>query len=379
MIYFLFLLNSVVSYWFGAYYQVLYIADQQEYVVNNIKNSVYVVTVILQILLIYLFRNYYMYLFVMILGTGITNMIVVYFAKKDYSAVLEEKDRAVLEKNELNSLKKNIFALAVSKFATVINTSSDNIVISVMIGTVVVGRYSNYSYIVSAVSAVIAIIFNGLLASIGNANVLEVSDKMQILFYRISFLNSCIYGICYICFMQLIQNFIQLWAGNEYLLDKKTVYVIGLLFLIPGLHHTCMIFKDACGLFWETRYRMLATTFINILLSIILAPVLGLSGIFMATIIAYLLTTFIYDPYLITKKVFRSSAKGFYNYYIKSFLTAVLANFLISFPLGILQVNGWSQFIGKAFLTVIMSSIIYLVVSYRSSEFLYYKDLLKKL
>ncbi len=377
VIYLMFLLNTVFSYWFGAYYQVLFTADQRDYVVNNTKNILYVVMALAQIIVIVLTKNYYLYLLIMIVCNMITNLAIASLAKREYPVIIKAENYNMLDAAEITSLKKNVFALSLTKLSSVIYTSSDNIIISAFIGTIMVGYYSNYAYIVSAVSGIIAIIFSSLLASIGNANATESADKMHLIFKRMLYMNSIIYGMCFVFFMQLFQDFIYLWAGESFLLDDITVFMIGLLFLLPGLNHTCTLFKDACGLFWETRYRTVATAFVNIILSILFVPKFGLSGIFAATIMAYFLTVFIVDPQLIQRKILKTSSKEFYIWYLKAAITAVLINFIINRLLQKMQVTSWMVFGLKALLVGLLSGFLYYMMTCRTKEFSFYKEMVK--
>ena len=135
--YLLFLLNTVISYWFGAYVQVLFIADQKTWIVNNITNICYVITVIMEVLAIAIFRNYYIYLVIMVTGNFIANLAVYIFARMRYPTLLNGNE--TLSKAEMHELKRNIAALALTKLSAVIYTSSDHILISAMVGTAMVG------------------------------------------------------------------------------------------------------------------------------------------------------------------------------------------------------------------------------------------------
>lgn len=375
-IYILFLFNTVVTYWFASYKQVLFIADQKAYVVDNIKNSVYMVTVIMQILGLILFRSYYSYLVLMILGNVATNIAISAFADREYSFIKKYKEER-LEGEDKADLKKNVFALALTKVSSVIYTSSDNIVISIFISTVTVGYYSNYSYIVSAVTGIISIIFSGLLSSVGNANIGESAKKMETIFKRMLFVNFWIYGVIFTCLMQLFQDFISLWAGKEYLLGNTVVYFIGLLFLIPGLNHTCTIYKDACGLFWQTRYRTIATATINIIISVILVGKIGLIGVFLGTIVSYFLTTFLKDPIIIYKEVLMTTPKKFYLWYASSFIIINFVNGLIGLCLKNLLADTYIMLSIKAIVCFTIVNIIYFLLCRKTEEFQYFKELLK--
>ncbi len=374
-IYILFLFHAVSSYWFGAYLQVLYIADMKEYRVNNIKNIIFMAMVVMQIAVIIITHNYYLNLMVVIAGNISTNLWIAQSARKDYADILKLKT-ASMTSGDKQQLKRNIFALTVAKISTVIYTSSDNILISIFIGTLIVGHYSNYAYVVSAVSGLIAILFSGLLAGVGNANAIESPQKMDQIFQQMLLVNFWVYGLCFICLHQLLQEFIYLWAGENYLLSSGTVFIVLLLFLVPGLNHTCTIFKDACGLFWETRYRMAVTAAINIITSIILAYKLGLIGILLGTIISYFLSTFLYDPQIIYKKILKRNPAKFYWWYLSSFLKIMGADFLIYRVIRHIHASTWMLLVLKGVACFALVNFFFLVINRKKQEFLYFKELI---
>lgn len=378
IIYYLFLLNTITTYFCGAYKQILFIADQKNYVNTNVTNVVFCGTALLQMAAIVFTRNYYLYLCIMISGNCVTNLYLSYKVTKKYPYLKKYKD-AKLFLEERKTLKKNVYALAVTKISTVIYTSSDNIVISSLIGTLIVGYYSNYAYVISAVTGMIAIMFSSILASVGNAYVTETRETMYQIYKRASYVNVWIYGVCFTCFICLLQDFIKLWAGEEYLLSDSVVFVIVTMFITQGLHHTTTIFKDACGLFWKTRYRTLATGTINIISSIFLVRKFGLVGCFLGTILAYFLTTFLYDPNIVFREVFgKKNSKEFYVWYSKNMtlIFAVAGVFWQSSKL--MLAATWGCFFVKTMLIFILVNIIYFLLLRRQKEFLYFLEIVKR-
>lgn len=143
LIYFMFLTNTVLSYWFGAYRQVLLIANQQSYIINKIDNIILVINAILQAFVLMVFQNYYLYLFVMII-TGIVKNVIIFIISGKSFPFINKKEGKGLEKKEKTEFIKNIYALALTKISSTIYTSSDNLIISTFVGTIIVGYYSNY-------------------------------------------------------------------------------------------------------------------------------------------------------------------------------------------------------------------------------------------
>lgn len=375
LVYFLFLLNTVASYSFGAYKQTYLMAWQKAYITTKIKNVVFIITSIGQGLILIVSKNYYLYLVIMILGTIITNVWSALKANK-YIPLSKYDDKPKLNKSEKTSLIKNVYALSLNKISTTIYTSSDNIVISMFLGTIVVGYYSNYSYIVSAISGFISIAFSAVTASIGNANIECDKQYMTELFENMLFVNKWIYGFCFICFWSLLSPFIQIWLGKEFLLNENTVFLIALMFLLCGLNHTCTVFRAAAGLFWQTRYRTLATAIINVVLSVILVQFLGLNGVFIGTIIAYFCTTFIVDPPIVYRNMLSIMVDKFYKWYLYSVSEILIVGVIVKYLTDIIPGMGIASFIMRLLLCCFIPNVYWLITNYRKKEFVYFKNLL---
>ena len=378
IIYYLFLLNTIATYFCGAYRQILFIADQKNYINTNVTNIVFLVTAIFQIVVIILTKNYYLYLCIMILGNCTTNLWISYMVMENYPYLKKYKN-AKLSLEERKNLAKNVYALAVTKISTVIYTSSDNIVISSLVGTLIVGYYSNYAYVISAVTGIIAIIFSSILASVGNAYVTETREVVYQIYKRALYINVWIYGICFTCFMCLLQDFIKLWAGEAYLLRDDIVIVITSMFIIQGLHHTTTIFKDACGLFWKTRYRTIATASINIISSVFLVQRIGLAGCFLGTILSYFLTTFLFDPGIVFKEAFgKRNGKEFYVWYGKNITLIFVVAGMFWKIFKNFSVTTWGFFFVKAIFVFVIVNLIYYLLLRNQEEFSYFFGIVKR-
>lgn len=378
MIYILFLLDSVISYLFFAYRRVIIEADQKLYIITKITMYINIFSVIIQIISLLLFKNYYIYLIIPIISRICGNILISKKSKILYP-YLKDSDVIPLGKEEKKEIFKNVYALTLTKLSSVIYSSSDNIVISSILGTILVGLYSNYLLIISTVTAIIGIIFGSIKASIGNLFIKEDKTYNFIVYKRILFLNFWLYGFCAICLRQLLNPFIKIWIGKEYIFNESIVDLIVLMFLISGLNHTLTVYKDACGLFWATRYRTLLTALVNLITSIILAHFIGIAGIFLGTIIAYMTTIFIIDPKIIYNNIFNSSPVHFYKWWIKSLMLISFTDFIINCIKKYFVLYRDDCFIYLLVLTILISNIVFYIFMRQKEEFIYYKELIIKL
>ena len=255
-------------------------------------------------------------------------------------------------------------------------TSTDNIIISSFLGTAIVGFYSNYSMLTQMASSYINIIFQSLYASVGNLNATESKEYKYTIFERLQLLNIWIYGIVVVCMNQFFNPFIKLWLGSDYCFSQKTVLIISIMFLLPGLNNVINIYKDSCGLFWETRYRALATAIVNLVVSIVLVKKIGLEGVFIGTIVAYLTTIYMVDPRVVFQKIFEKSIVSYYVSLVKTIVIYTITAVLVKYVCSVIGATGWIGLILQGIVAVILINIFFIIVFGRLDEFKYYKNLL---
>ena len=155
-----------------------------------------------------------------------------------------------MPKEEAKTLSKNIGALLLHKVGAVILNSSDNIIISKFVGVVSVGLFSNYSLIINAVKTtfdmVIGAVLEQALAIYVQKNLMKKHIKFIVQYFSI---NTWIGAFCVICSFNLLNPFISLWIGDEYLFPKSAVLAIVISFYIQVTMRTGEMFKSASDCF----------------------------------------------------------------------------------------------------------------------------------
>ena len=226
--YLFFLLNVSLSYMCISK-QLLINASQKIYIIKNYTTILTILKTIVQIILLSIAKNYYIYLTIECLYTITLNLTLLIKANNLFP-YLNKKEK--LEKNE----KKNIFSkvkdLFVYKISVVIVNSTDNIFISSIVGTLYVGLYSNYCLIITAISNFVNIIINSITASIGNFNAKGSNESKLSLFYVFLFAFQWIISFISVELIFLTNDFINIWIGKEYILDIKTMLIIILKMLL---------------------------------------------------------------------------------------------------------------------------------------------------
>ena len=362
--YLLFLLNSVVSYLF-VYKTTIISADQKMYIIKKYTFVFLCIQTIIQSISLIITHNYILYLIIQIICTLLSNIYGAIKAERMYPFI---NDKVEIQKKEKKKIYNNVGSIFIYKMSGTILNNTDNILISMLVSTIAVGYYSNYSLLITSMLGIIGIIFNGVSASVGNLNTESNSEKKRKIFEEMNLICFWIIGISSICLLYCLNNFITIWVGEKYVLNNYIVTVIVLNYYIYGSLNPIWIFRDATGLFKDAKNASIALAILNLVLSIILGKFSGVFGILLATVISRLLTTYWYQPYFLYKKIFKSNIK---HYYLNQFrnIFVLLAISLIIFPImNLFTKTNIIYLILKAIVCFIASTVLILIFTIRDEN-----------
>lgn len=314
----LFVVQSASSYFF-AYKQSILIASQKEYICSIIRQIFNTIMHILQIIFLVITKEYVTYLMVTIFTNISTNIVISIVADKKYPYL--KNNHLKLQKEERRNILSNVSSMMLHKVGNVIINSTDNILISSMIGIVFTGLYSNYLLIVNMVMQVVNIIFNSVSASVGDYNARKSKAEAFELFKAMNTISYWIFGMSSICLFTLFQPTINIWLGEDYMLDAPCVMMIALNFLLAGIIRVPSTFVDVNGLYTKTKFKPITMAMLNLVMSIVCANIWGLVGIFLGTFGSYILVGLWVDPYFLYKYKF---SKSFMKYILSLLLNLTI-------------------------------------------------------
>lgn len=370
------LLNSLLSYFF-SYRSSLLIAAQRNYIVSGISYAVAIVQSILQMLFLLSFRNYIGYLLIQTAGTFLFNVIVSCVAVKQFPYI-RKKNTSPLPKDEQHTLFANVRDLMVYKVSGLLVNSTDNILITFFKGLATTGVASNYTLLVSTLNSLIAQVFNGLTASIGNHNASEPVEKRYQMFSFLNMMNFWIFGWAALGIYFCSSDLVQLCFGEEYVLSNEIPFVMALNFFTVGMMNAVWTYKHTLGLFHYGRFIQFFTGILNIAFSVLLGTYWGLFGILFATFIARLFTSLWYDPYAVFKYGFQRPLSTYAKKIAKYLVT--LAVSAISCRISFLVVSGeiLTRTLLKMALCSLVSNTVFWISFHRSEEFSMLRDILQR-
>lgn len=357
--YLMFLANTVASY-LVVYKTSILTADQKDYLLKKYQSLFSIGQITCTSLFLWLTHNYFIYLLIQVIFTYTQNFYASWVAERQYPFI---KKKIEMPLGEVKEIFRNLYSVFLYKISGVLLNATDNTIISVMIGTGMVGYYSNYSMITVQLTNLINTIFYSLTASLGNLVVKEKARRRYQVFKIIQSVSDIFSSICTACLFLLIQDLIQVWLGHQFLLNNLTLLAITVNFYLQIILLPIWIYREATGLYQQTKYIMVVTAIINLILSVWLANVLDVAGVLFASAIARLLTYFWYEPVLLFRRYFSNSSWVYFVSILKNVIITCVIVVVNQILFAHFMVNGWISLflkgIGVALVSLFMTILFY--------------------
>jgi O-antigen/teichoic acid export membrane protein len=361
LIFILFVLNSSFTYFWG-YKRTLIIADQKEYRLVPFTAIFQVMDISLRIVVLLITGNYLLFLITQIISKLIENIVINNYIDKQYD-YLDFDNASGIESSEKISIIANVKAMLFHKVGSVAINGTDSIILSAFISVSIVGIYSNYLLIMTAVNMLLLLIFNSAGASLGNFIALENDDKKEEIFRILNFIGVWLFGWASITLFFTINTFIELWIGKQYLVSNVVLLILCINFYLTGIRVPLGVMKSSGGIYTQDKYMPLIQAAINLILSIMLVQAYGMLGVFMGTLASSLLVPQWNRPYIVYKYLFKRSCRSY-------FVNVLMYTSVLSFAGGIialflhyieLKTNWHSLLIMLSLSFVIINSIFWIL------------------
>ena len=364
------ILNFAMSYLFFAYKQALVGANQKQYKIEKINIFFVIVNCLADIIILIVFRSYMVYLVTKIVVTLVKNIVTAYRIDCEFP-FLKEKDYEPIQRGEIKSIFKDIWQISIFRIGSVLFDATDNIIISMLMGTLVVGYYSNYLMIISQVKFVVNLVIRSFGAGIGNVVARECKEKQYKVFLELDFVVSFMSTICTVCLFQLLNSFVMLWIGDvneNYVLSQYVVGFLCICFYIETTTQIANAFREASGNFETGKSLQLIGGIVNILLSVIWGKEWGLEGIFCATVVSKFSITLI--PFLmgVSRNVFGKGSFGLLKNYMCNVLVLMIDIVVLwglAFKLHMTTIRG---FVLEIILSVFISVVVTTLIDFKRTE-----------
>lgn len=332
ILFLIYLLNSGISYFLFAYQEVILIADQRKDMISNIRSAVKIGVNVLQFLSLLVFRNYYLYAVVLILGSVASNCMIHMAVQKRYSFLKPVKNRAGFPAE----MKKELVGLMINRLSNVSRNAFDNMIVSSTLGLVATAIYGNYYIIYTAVLSVTCIFSSSIQASVGNSIAVKSEKENYENLLDFSFLYSWIVGWCAVTMACLYQPFMKLWVGDKLMLSDRDMLLFVVYFYFINMNHIRNQYILGNAFWWKLKLAYLAEAAGNLILNILLGKLFGITGVLIATILTIFFCNYLMCNAVLFRNYFRNeSIWQFYRqqfYYLFAAAIVTTAVYLICQP-----------------------------------------------
>lgn len=371
------LTNSLVTYMFSHRLCILNVAQETYKITIGTMISKLTIALI-QLIVLKLYPSFILFISAQVIVNLIYYIGINLYITKKYEWI--DKGKNTLEKKEKVNLIKNVKAMFIHKIGTLVVNSTDNIVISKFVGLSSLANYTNYQVVISGLQSLVSMVLSGLTPSIGNMLIENNKLKAYDIHKKIFFINFWIVSFSVISLYNTLNQFVGIWIGEDYLLDTLTFVVILINMYFSAMRGSVEQFQSASGNFYQDRYAAFAESAINLIFSLILVNYIGIAGVFIGTLISNFSIIFWTKPYIVYKYVFDIRLIEYFKMYFKYFLIALIPLTLTQYITMSLKLKyEFKYFIINCFLNIIIINLTYILIFFRTSEFRYYLDLLKRI
>ncbi len=308
VLYLVYLINTVVTYWLFAYKTSLLHAYQRDDLIS--KNSILVTSFLYstQICLVLFARSYYLYIFVIPVFTIVGNMINAHYANVLFP---ELQCRGDVEDAVKADIRKRVYGLSMIKVAAASRNALDSIIISLFIGLQTVAIYNNYYYIMNSIAGILMVFTSSIASIVGNS--VAVEDKSHNLqsMRLLNYMYMSLSGLCAVLLLNIYQPFMHLWVGESLSFPNYIMILFVIYFFVSRLGDVQAQFFDAAGLWWHGRWRGVLEALTNLALNFLLGYYWGVRGILVATIISVVMVNFPLSVYYTFRYYYELSPKSF--------------------------------------------------------------------
>lgn len=377
VIYVLFLAQTVVGYFF-AYRRSLVFANQRNDIESKVSFIAQILLAAVQIFIIVFWKNFYAYTAAVVLCNTIDALVVYLISFRLFHEIRGKASK--LAKVDAKEIAKNTGAMVFHKLGSAVVFSSDSIIISAFIGAAVLGYYSNYTLITTAMGTIINLILTAIKGSVGNFIAQRDPEDVYKTYNVLNWGLMCFNGFVTIGLINCFQHFIKIYTGNaEYVLELSTMLLLCVSFYLTQSRTLTNLFKDCAGLFWNDRFKPLFEAGINLGLNFLLVYYWGINGVILATMISTVVAPLWVEPFVLFKNYFKKSVGIYFiRYAVYTLITVAIGAITYGVCSFIPDTNvGW--FVLRLVVCLVVPVLLYLLVYFKTPEFKYLWGVAKEL
>lgn len=376
ILYIIYLINTVISYLGVAYKQSLLIAHHKVNIDTNISTVIYSIMYLLQIVALLITRNYYCYIILLPIATLVINFVR---NRKVNNIYPHYVCMGTLDADIKKELFKRVAGLMLSRICQVCRNSFDSIAISTFLGLVILGRYQNYYYIMSAVIGFMQIIPTSVVAGIGNniatKSIEENYEQFEVFYFCYNWLSIW----CTVCLLCLYQPFMEMWVGSDNMFPFMLVILMCLYFYSLKVGDVVAIYKEATGIYWEDKFRPVVESVVNLALNFGLVQLIGVYGVVLSTIISIVFINIPWAAKVLFSTYFKKNTAGYLKRVLVGTLELIIISIVSYLLCAVVTWKGVVALIIRAFICMFVPNIIYIILNIKNPRLRESIDIIRRI
>lgn len=326
--YFAFLMSSLIGY-FINYRQTLLGADQKNYVVTAYYQSATIIKTLIQMASAWYTGSYYLWVAIELTFGIVYSFILNWKINQTYPWLRSEVrlGRKLFKKYpEVMKYTKQLF---VQKLSAVVQWQTTPFLIYSFASLKIVAFYGNYTIITDKLSQFVNTFLESTGASVGNLIAERNIGKVKSVFWELLSMRYFVGGTLSFAVYMLMEPFISLWLGMQYVLDHSIIVLVSLNTFISYTRGGVMQFLYGFGLFSDV-WAPIAEIVINLTIAIVCGSIWGLQGVLLGGICSQILIVGIWKPYFLFSSGFQVSVWYYWLNWAKYILSVGLPWILVS-------------------------------------------------
>lgn len=360
--YYAFLFSSLITY-FINYKQTLLSADQKNYVVTKYLQISNIIKLLIQIAVAYYFSNMYLWIVIEFVFGILYSIVLNVRINQTYPWLKADIQSGRSSLCMYPKVIKYVKQLFVHKIASFTQGQVTPFLVFAFVSLKTVTYYSNYITVVSKLSLFVNALLGSTEASVGNLIADKNTEYVMKVYKEMITLRFFIAGAYVFLIYYLIEPFIALWLGKEFVLNKTVLILILIDAFISQYRGATDQFLAGYALFSDI-WAPIAEVILFLSVALIGGYVFGLEGILLGSIVSKYIIAGLWKPYFLFKRGFRVSLSRYWMIWLK-LVCIISMGFAISSVL-----YQWMSFyivpcsIFKWFIFATIVTIMYVSVSF---------------
>lgn len=307
----LYVIKTTIDYWTNIT-RFLLQADQKEYILNIISLLFRVIDVAIEYYLLILNFSLFFILLKNIFILLLTNIFITFKTKRNYKWLNLNADK------DFSFLKNTKYTFFYSICGAIVY-NTDYILLGKYRSLEEITFYANYMYIFSFLTLVLLKGIGSISSGLGNLYAEHNINKLKEVYSELICIVFFVTSISAIGLFFTLEDFIKIWLGKSYILDKKIFYIFILIYIHTMTRQPTGIICNSSGYFRNARIIVIIEMVMNFSISFLLVKQYGILGVLIGTITAHIASNFWMYPKLCFNKIFNCSVWIYfkcYSYYI---------------------------------------------------------------